>query len=82
MNIIRKIKNIFKKEVPVQLIDDEWSCIEYGLRNHLYDNITNIESIERDIEYLKKRNPDKNYIAYNYIKRLEARIEEIKRGKE
>lgn len=83
MNIIQKIKNyILKKETEnVKPIEEDTAymfyLIEQGLRNGWYKEVTKIEPIEKDIEFLKKHFPMPDYIS-----RLEARIEEIKRGKE
>lgn len=83
MNIIQKIKKyILKNEtLKVKPIEEDIvytiHLIEQGLRNGWYKEVTKIEPIEKDIEFLKKHFPMPDYIS-----RLEARIEEIKRGKE
>mgnify|MGYP003300446642 CR=1 FL=1 len=90
MKIIKKIKSyIFKKKTEkikstekIKPIDEDpeymFHLIEQGLRNGWYKDVTAIDTIERDIEFLKSCG--NSFLIKNYISRLEARIEEIKRG--
>jgi hypothetical protein len=83
MKLIRKIIDcIFKKkkeETRPSKAEIEFHLIEQGLRNGWYKDITAIDTIEKDIEFLKSCGS--SFLIKNYISRLEARIEEIKRGK-
>lgn len=59
-----------KKVEEIYSHHGDFSSIEYGLRNDLYDKVYDLDTIKRDIKYLEGFG-DRNPLASNYRWRLE-----------